>query len=525
MRIARRGKLDWLVVQACVAQCVVSTTLRGAEGLADTGVRPMSAPPGEEDWSDEPAEAMRTFAELKRYERDVRVREEDKGKDGYAPREVAWKRLSDGWGELIEGFPASKLRIHAYWRLGNLYAGEFGVKRNLTTASRHLRRAFELDPALLSLDTAIARSQYASASTNAAERASRTVRLYRWLKTEAPQLVEGHPPRINGFGYYAPPIPGIYPRSGGPIRGEDPIAARRKFLGSLVESKTKSIEARLTSAAEYGEAEIGWMILSELGDLLPEEVQARIAEVAGTRGPVPQAPKPTVEDLAAEAHFDAARTVLDPTMAERLGNADVYLPPAPPANLRSALPAMRESSQWIRRVLVKKWWPRHDRPKDYIPVTSPRGYDCVYRHWLTGGTSFLAQSAHGWVELSLRKTPGSGHDPRLDRPEVEARLAEAMRIYLSDPHKVLDSARLELKPASYGYEGRLRLTAALRHGLDQADRDRQTTWLRGMTVQTNGTSFLFRFQPKTDSDGKVREDRTRWFGSAGNRQTPPGGDG
>jgi hypothetical protein len=265
------------------------------------------------------------------------------------------------------------------------------------------------------------------------------------------------------------------------------------------------------------------MILEELGDLLPQNVQTQIVEVMGSREPGAGRPgEPTAEDLVAETHFENARTVLGGQMAERLGDPDLFLPPAKRLTGPGVYRAMSDSSRWIRRVLQKRWWPRPDRPIEYAALTSPRGYDSVYRHWQVGGTSFLAQSTYGWLELSLRANTAEIKDPKLAQARVEWRLRRAVRMYIADPHKVLRDAAFELRSARFGYDARLRLDADLVRKLNEADRQHELEWLRRMTVQTNGTSFVFRFEPKTNADGRPRENRRQWFaGSTDTQQARP----
>lgn len=468
--------------------------------------------PSHGDWSNEDPTAMARFIELKQYA----ISRDEKGDVGDKPRAVVRQELIDGWSRFVEDFPTSRLRVHACWRLG----GHFSVyavdkEKNSAKASEYYRLAFELYPNLVSIETMNSRLSYASCSLDDTVRTSRGAELYRWLRTKAPEILEHHPPKINGYGYYIPQIPALYGGGRGNIRGEDPEAAAKAFLRQYVARRTRLVETNLVASAEHPDPNIAWMLLDRVGDLLPEHAQAKIAQVAGNRGPGSRRPEPTVENLAAEAHFDTAKTVLDPVMADRLDNPDAFLPAMERVTGRGVYRAMADSSRWIRQVLQKRWWPKPDRPKDYAALRSPRGYDSVYRHWRTDGVSFMAQSTYGWLEISLRRNTSAVEDPKMDRRRVERRLRRAVRSYIADPHKVLADAGFELKPAPCGYEARLRLDAKLVRKLDEADRKGGLEWLRGMRVQTNGTSFVFHFGPKSDPAGKPREDRKRWFTDAG----------
>lgn len=513
MSLAQVRKLGRRTVQCCLIQCALAAGL----GLAQQSTRParLAARPPGEDWLDENPAAITRFVELKQRE----FSRNEKGDIGEKPRMAVRQELIDGWSRFVDDFPNSKLRVHACWRLG----GHFSVyavdkEKDSAKASQYYRQAFELYPDLISIETMNSRLSYASCSLDDTVRASRGAELYRWLRTKAPEIIEHHPPKINGYGYYIPQIPALYGGGQGNIRGRNPEAAAKAFLCKCVDRRTRVVETNLVASAKHPDPNIGWTILDRVGDLLPEDAQAKIAEVAGSRGPGVRDAEPTVESLAAEAHFDAAKTVLDPAMAEGLGNPDAFLPATEPVTGSGVYPAMRDSSRWIRRVLRKHWWPKRDRPKDYTALRSPCGYDSVYRHWRADGTSFMAQSTHGWLEVSLRGTTDRTEDPKLDRRVVERRLCRAARSYISDPRKVLVDAAFEFKPAPCGYEARLRLDAKLVRKLDEADRDGDLEWLRGLRVHTNGTSFVFRFGPKTAPDGQIREARKRWF-------TGPAADG
>lgn len=486
--------------------CLLVRAVATGEQATEPGARPAPCFRGGEDWSNEDPQALGRFLQIMAQAQ----AEREKWKEGEEVREALVQERVRRWTEFLNDFPDSRLCVHACWRLAACHSYlRPPARRDYAKTSEYCRRAYELFPELLSMETVYSRTEYACASPERKVTNRRRIELYRWLRTTAPELVAKQHPKINSFGYYLPLLPQIYGRGDGIIRGENPTEAARGFLGGLVRDTTKNTERNLVAAATHPDPNYGWQILEELGDLLPQDVQAQIADVVGSGGPAQG--EPTVEDLAAEAEFDADKTVLDPVVADRLDNPDVYLPPAVGETGRGAISAMRDSSQWVRRVLQKKWWPRRDRPRDYIAVTSPRGYECVYRHWRAGGTSFLVQSTYGWLELSLRNGAPSDQAPRLDPKRVQSRLVEVARSYLEDPYNVIEKGRFDLKPAPYGFEARLHLDVQAKRRFDDIDGDHQFDWLRGMKVHTDGTSFLFRFEPKTDRDGKIRDDRKRWF--------------
>lgn len=516
----QQSKIQWILTWAlpAILASPVAPSPAGQEGSS------LSA----EDWSDESAEALASFVQLKRYESSLRVRKEDDGKEGYVPRDLAWRTLTERWKKLVKDFPGSKLRVHAYWRLGNLYSGSLEAKADPGLASSYLRKAFELDPSLLSVETIVGRSQYAGGVPSISERAKRYVQFYRWLKSEAPALLEQQPPRINEAGYYLPSEQTISGKREDSRQTEHRSEASLKLLRSLLARKVKSTERHLTSLSKYSQLDTGLTILTELGDLLPEDVQAEILEVAGMRGPYPaQQPGEVLE-------IEPGATVVSHDLAGGLGNADVYVPdPSERVPVRQAIRAMMDTRQWLRRVLQDRWLPRRDRPKAYLPVTSLRGYDSVYRWWRREDTAFLAQSTYGWLELSVtpdvkgtgdkqagRKRPDGqssehGKHPGVrgvNRDQIEARLLEVARHYLNDSQGILGHARFEVRPAPYGFEARLRVDAKKRRELIQADAKRQFEWLVDLKAYTDGTSYLIRLAPKTDADGNVRDDRKRWFG-------------
>ena len=463
-----------------------------------------------EDWSTESPEAMARFIEMKRYEAQIG----EGGKIGDTPREVVWRTRVEGWSAFVRDFPDSKLCVHAYHMLGNLYSiWANGNEEDEEKAKNYNSRCFETFPNLLSNETILARMHYARGSFREhRERVRHQVEVYRWLKTEAAELAERQTPKINGDGYYAPPVSQVYEgRVSGKIRG---AAEAKAYLRRLIASHWDFLEKHgFPSAAEHGEPNIGWLILEQASDLLPADVQARIAEVMGGREARSASQPISPEDAAAEASFQSKRTVLDMTLADRLADLDVFAPdPGQARTDPDVIPAKADARRWIQRVLKKDWWPKSDRPADYLAVRSPEGYDSVYRYWQTGGTGFLAQSTAGWMRLSLRPHAGSDKPSSLGRSEVERRVGTIARRYFEDPHQVLRAARFEVVARPYGYEGRLRVEGDSARRLDQADRGHAFEWLRGLRVQTDGASFVFRLGPKTDAEGKVCDDRKAWFG-------------
>ncbi len=468
------------------------------------------ASPRGEDWSQESPEAMAKFLEIKRYRKEL-CEIEMRG-EKLPPAEAVRQYFRDAWRQFVEDYPDSRLCVHAYSRLGNWWSmwRDPNKPTDYVKASEYFRKAFELYPDLLCMETITSRTCYASSSLNAHERASRRIELYRWLRVTAPELLRKSELKINGFGRYVPQVPDIYGNTPSRIRGKDPAVAAVNFISRILDSALDRTERNLVSAADRASPEIGWMVLEELGDLLPEAAQLKIIEVAGGEEGA-RRPELTPDGLVAKRHFEATETVLSSEMADRLGNPDVFLPPTERLTGPAVYRAMADSSRWIRRVLQKRWWPKPDRPKGYLPAVSPRGYDAIYRHWAAEGTSFLAQSAYAWLEISLRRNMPATDDPRLDRAQVERRLRQAVQVYIADAHGVLKNAAFDIRSAPYGYDARLRMTPKLTRKLAEPDREHALDWARGMRVQTNGTSFLFRFELKTDPDGRIRHDRRRWF--------------
>jgi hypothetical protein len=213
---------------------------------------------------------------------------------------------------------------------------------------------------------------------------------------------------------------------------------------------------------------------------------------------------------------------LDSALAEGLADLDVFAPdPVQARTDPNVIGAKADARRWIRRVLKKEWWPKSDRPADYLAVRSPEGYDSVYRYWRRGGTSFLAQATSGWVRVSLRADGVSDKGSGLSRSEAARQVGVVARRYLEDPHGVLGAGRFEVVWRPYGYEGRLRMEGESGRKLAQADPKHQWAWLEGMQVQTDGGSFVFRLGPKTDGDGKICDDRKDWFGHRPPRSQSP----
>jgi hypothetical protein len=470
------------------------------------------------EWAQENTDSMERYLAIRRCESQIG----EGGRIGQTPWRDVRADLIGRWSQYVQDFPKSRLCIHAYFRLGSLYSTAAGLDQetDFPKAREYFRRAFEFDPVLLSTETILARTHFYGLYTDDAARTTYQIQLYRWLRTTMPELLVDIQPRMNRFGYYEPEFPEVYGSSEGVIRGGDVGTVSRTFLKDFAAMLQATTERNWVSVAASPDPNIGWMLLERVGDLLPVDVQGKIIEATGRRASPDASRRAAPEDEAVFQDAEMLRTVLGNEFASKLPEPDVLVPDAALWETDAGtIRAKVDTRLWLRRILRKEWWPRTDRPADYAAVRSMSGYDSVYRFWQAGDTAFVLQSTAGWVQLSLRPGAKSDKDPSMTRQEVEQRLVWIARRYIEDPHKVLRDAKFDLASRPYGYEARLRMEGDVARRLDRADRDHQFEWLRGMVARTNGTSFVFGFGPKTDADGKIRQDRKDWFGKA-NAQPP-----